>query len=72
MDSDPKRILVVLPTWVGDTVMAPPTLRALRLRFPRAHIAWMGAPAAVATLAGLEEPVHGVMETDGQKAKNDV
>ncbi len=54
MDSDPKRILVVLPTWVGDTVMATPTLRALRLRFPRAHIAWMGAPAAVATLAGLQ------------------
>ena len=33
-----ERLLVVLPTWVGDTVMATPTLRALRQLYPDAHI----------------------------------
>ncbi|MFW6060722.1 MAG: lipopolysaccharide heptosyltransferase II [Phycisphaeraceae bacterium] len=32
------RLLVVYPTWLGDCVMAMPTLRALRERFPEAHI----------------------------------
>ncbi len=35
---DPRRLLVVMPTWLGDCVMAMPTLRALRERFPDAHI----------------------------------
>jgi len=38
---DPGRILVVQPSWVGDAVMATPTLRALRERYPRAHIAYL-------------------------------
>jgi heptosyltransferase-2 len=38
---DPKRILVVQPSWVGDAVMATPTLRSLRERFPAAHIAYL-------------------------------
>ena len=36
--SDAKKILVVQPSWVGDAVMATPTLRALRQHFPEAHI----------------------------------
>ncbi len=48
----PRRILVVLPTWVGDSVMATPTLAALRRRFPDAHIAALGGSAALGTLAG--------------------
>ncbi len=39
--SDPTRILVVQPSWVGDAVMATPMLRALRLRYPQAHIAYL-------------------------------
>jgi heptosyltransferase-2 len=39
--SDPQRILVVQPSWVGDAVMATPTLRALRLRFPKAQISYL-------------------------------
>ena len=35
---DPERILVVLPTWVGDVVMATPVLRAIHERFPAAEI----------------------------------
>ncbi len=35
------RILVVQPSWVGDAVMATPTLRALRELYPTAHIAYL-------------------------------
>jgi heptosyltransferase-2 len=39
--SDPAKILVVQPSWVGDAVMATPALRAIRERFPAARIAYM-------------------------------
>jgi heptosyltransferase II len=32
------RLLVVMPTWLGDIVMATPALRALRQVYPDAHI----------------------------------
>ncbi len=35
---DPRSILIVLPTWVGDFVMATPALRAVRRRFPDVKI----------------------------------
>jgi heptosyltransferase-2 len=37
----PQRILVVQPSWVGDAVMATPTLRALRRLYPSAHISYL-------------------------------
>src|SRR3954449_12438450 len=37
----PQRILVVQPSWVGDAVMATPTLRALRELYPNAHISYL-------------------------------
>lgn len=40
-----RRLLVVMPTWVGDTVMATPTLRALRQLYPTAHIAALVRPS---------------------------
>lgn len=33
-----ERLLVVMPSWVGDVVMTTPTLRALRELLPDAHI----------------------------------
>ena len=51
-DSDPRSILVVLPTWVGDFVMATPTLRAIRSRFTDAHITFLINP-------NLGDLVHG-------------
>ncbi len=39
--SDPQKILVVQPSWVGDAVMATPTLRAIRQLYPNAHIAYL-------------------------------
>lgn len=38
------RIGVMLPNWVGDCVMATPTLRALRRRFPLAQITGIARP----------------------------
>ena len=38
---EPERLLVVQPSWVGDAVMATPTLRALRTRFPDAEISYL-------------------------------
>ncbi len=41
VDLDPRSILVILPTWVGDFVMATPMLRAMRRRFTDAHIVFL-------------------------------
>jgi heptosyltransferase II len=38
---EPNKILVVQPSWVGDAVMATPTLRAIRELYPTAHIAYL-------------------------------
>ena len=35
---EPGRVLLVLPAWVGDVVMATPFVRALFMRFPDAEI----------------------------------
>ncbi len=43
-DPDPRSILVVLPTWVGDFVMATPVLRAIRRRFAQSHITFLAEP----------------------------
>jgi heptosyltransferase-2 len=39
-DITPERILVLMPSWLGDVTMATPVLRALRREFPDA---WIGA-----------------------------
>src|SRR6476646_1058396 len=39
--SVPSNILVVQPSWVGDAVMATPTLRALRELYPQAEISYL-------------------------------
>jgi heptosyltransferase-2 len=49
---DFKRILVWLPNWVGDVVMATPTLAALRGHFGSARITLVGRPVALALLKG--------------------
>jgi heptosyltransferase-2 len=41
LPSPPARILVVQPSWVGDAVMATPTLRALRQLYPDAQISYL-------------------------------
>jgi heptosyltransferase II len=39
--TEPAKVLVVQPNWVGDAVMATPTLRALRELYPAAHISYL-------------------------------
>lgn len=48
---DPKALLVILPTWVGDFVMATPALRAIRERFAAARMTFL----LEANLLGLAE-----------------
>jgi heptosyltransferase-2 len=56
----PLRLLVVLPSWVGDVVMATPTLRALRQAFPGAFIGGLVRPGCDELLAGTNflDQVH--------------
>src|SRR5262245_18993303 len=57
MDSSPRiaaaRIVVIMPNWLGDAVMATPFLRALRTLYPTAHLATIARPIAVPVLEGL-------------------
>src|SRR5687768_6086971 len=39
--ADPTRILVILPNWVGDLVLATPALRAIRQRFSKIQISFL-------------------------------
>jgi heptosyltransferase-2 len=48
----PLRILIVLPSWVGDAVMATPALRLLRASFPGAFIGGLMRPGIDEVLAG--------------------
>ncbi len=57
----PQRILVVLPNWVGDVVLATPALRSLRRGFPDAHITLLVKPYVRDLIAGsdwADEVVH--------------
>lgn len=49
----PRRLLVRLPTPLGDAVLATPALRALRAALPQARITWAGGRAALEALDGL-------------------
>jgi heptosyltransferase-2 len=49
----PRRILVRVPTWVGDAVMATPVFRALRAAHPEAEITLEGRPVLEGLLRGL-------------------
>lgn len=48
-----SRLLVVLPSWVGDAVMATPALRALRESLPGTCIEGLGRPGLDAVLEGV-------------------
>lgn len=48
---NPERILVVVPNWIGDVVLATPVLRTIRRRYPDAHIGFLGRLHAEALLS---------------------
>ncbi|MFN5660731.1 MAG: glycosyltransferase family 9 protein, partial [Planctomyces sp.] len=59
------RILVYLPSWLGDTIMATPTLRLLRSACPRSVIIALGRPGMDDLLAG-SDCVDDVIIGDGR------
>lgn len=54
LECPPRRVLILLPNWVGDAVMATPTLRAIRSHWPEARIVGLGRPSATTVLRGVE------------------
>lgn len=46
------KILIFCPNWVGDVVMATPTIRGIRKHFPDAHLAAVLRPYVAETIAG--------------------
>lgn len=48
----PSRILVVLPNWVGDLVLATPALRALRRQYADQHITFLVKSHLAPVLSG--------------------
>ncbi|MFQ5411953.1 MAG: lipopolysaccharide heptosyltransferase II [Phycisphaerae bacterium] len=52
--SKPGRILVFVPNWVGDAVMATPALKAIRSRFPNARITHLMRSYVADVLAGID------------------
>lgn len=60
LEPRPARLLVILPSWVGDTVMATPTLRVLRELLPGAFIGALARPGIDDLLEGstLVDELH--------------
>jgi lipopolysaccharide heptosyltransferase I len=52
MSGDPKNILIIKPSAVGDVVHALPVLQLLRTRYPAARISWLVTPACAGLLEG--------------------
>jgi heptosyltransferase-2 len=49
---DVKKLLIVMPSWIGDSVMATPALRAIRRAVPEAVICALGRPGIEVVLDG--------------------
>jgi heptosyltransferase II len=59
--ADPTRILVVLPNWVGDLVLATPALRAIRQCFSKTQISFLAKSHLTEVLSGgdwMDELIH--------------
>ncbi|MBI1884390.1 MAG: lipopolysaccharide heptosyltransferase II [Chlamydiae bacterium] len=48
----PRRILMILPNWIGDVLFTTPAIRELKLNFPHAAITAMVWPSCVEVLRG--------------------
>ena len=52
---DPRRVLIIKPSSLGDVVHALPVLNLMRRRWPAAHIAWLLSPACAGIVQGLPQ-----------------
>ena len=64
-----NRILVIMPNWLGDGVMATPFLRALRGLYPNAHIAALARPIIAPVLSGLSFVNESFISKKGEENK---
>lgn len=53
MKPSDRPLLIILPSWIGDTVMATPALRVLRDSLPSARLIAMVKPGIDSLIAGL-------------------
>lgn len=60
----PLRLLVVLPSWLGDAVMATPALRLLRANLPGTFIGGLMRPGLDELLAGTDPPLLDEVHVD--------
>src|SRR5262245_27022737 len=65
-----SRLLVRATNWIGDAVMSLPALRALRIRYPKAHISVLALPW-VADLYGREPFCDEVIPYTAQRGAKD-
>lgn len=52
LQADPRTILLIKPSAIGDVVHTLPILKLLRDRFPQSHISWLLTPACAGLLEG--------------------
>jgi len=52
LDHTPESVLIIKPSALGDVVTALPVLRALRRKFPAAHLSWLVNTNCAALLEG--------------------
>ncbi|HKD04992.1 MAG TPA: lipopolysaccharide heptosyltransferase II [Bryobacteraceae bacterium] len=64
------RIVVRATNWIGDAIMSLPALRALRVRYPDAHIALLAKPWVAALYEG-ERAVDRIIRLDGASGPRD-
>jgi len=62
-----KRVLIVAPNWLGDSVMALPALADVRRTLPDAHVT-VAAHGSVAALLSIVESVNEVVALDDATA----
>jgi lipopolysaccharide heptosyltransferase II len=65
--SEPSRLLVRAPNWVGDVVLSLPALRDLRRAFPASRLEVLARPWVAGLYAAVPE-IDGVVESRGTLA----
>ncbi|HYD02448.1 MAG TPA: glycosyltransferase family 9 protein [Phycisphaerales bacterium] len=61
----PPRVLIYLPSWLGDTVMATPAMALVRHALPRSVLVALGRPGMNELLSGLDW-IDDVLIADGR------
>ncbi len=62
---NPQRILIVGPSWVGDTVISQPLLQLLRQQHPAAQIDYLAPPWTLPLIARMPEARLGIVNPFG-------